>query len=145
MINQNHSDFFIILGYLASQKRNTKLDIETSINSAPRVEAKYRALTGIQLTKANKNYYEWKLGTNKWGSELRIYYKSNVNIPTALSADSVEPRFSPGDYNARINNNTFVWLLIEYGFMASDGQNVVGIQSKVPQTKLQEFNNGLNL
>ena len=144
MINKSHNDFFIVLGYLSSPIRNTKLDIETALSTQASVQSKYLILSGNQLN-LGKNFYQWPSGTNKWGSELRIYFNSNSNIPLSLKSMVVRPRYNPGNYNARVNNNGFVWDLIEYGFTASDSQSVMRISSRVPQSRLNEFNAGLKL
>lgn len=144
MMNKFHKDFFIILGYLSSPIRITKLDIETALNTQSSVQSKYQKLAGSQLIIGN-NFYHWPVGTNKWGSELRIYFNSNRNIPASLAAMVVKPRFSQGKYNARINNNDFVWDLIEFGFTATDTQNSNRISSMVPIQKMNDYKAGFNL
>ena len=57
----------------------------------------------------------------------------------------VKPRFSRGNYNARINNNDFVWDLIEFGFTATDTQNSNRISSMVPIQKMNDYKAGFNL
>jgi hypothetical protein len=145
MMDDHHTDFFLILGYLASPERRTKLDIETHPKRQRRLEREYFGLTGVRLVPDDVNYYVWSPNVNKWGSELRIYFRKNNNIPPSLEAMAVAPRFSSNYHNARINNNDFVWKLIEYGFRAKDTQNVNLIRSKIPQNRMGEFDTGLNL
>lgn len=145
MIDKTDSDFFLILGYLASIERRTKLDIETHPDKRQILERRYNRLTGTTLVPDDINYYVWSPSVNKWGSELRIYFRKNENIPTSLSKMVVRPRFSSGYHNARINNNYFVWELIEYGFRAKDTQDIGLIRSKIPKKRIAEFNAGLNL
>lgn len=73
MVNKYHVDFFTILGYLASDERATKLDIETHPNQQQILEQRYGRLTGMRLVQDDINYYVWSEDANKWGSELRIY------------------------------------------------------------------------
>lgn len=145
MIDEHHRDFFLILGYLTAIERRTKLDIETHPNRQPNLEREYRNLTGTNLVEDNVNYYVWAPNTNKWGSELRIYFRKNANIPSSLDAMVVTPRFAGNYHNARINGNNFVWKLIKYGFRASNTQDANLIRSKIPQNHMTDFDNGLNL
>jgi hypothetical protein len=145
MIDENHPDFFRILGYLASNSRHTKLDIETIPQFQNSVEKEYENLTGMKLLQDDHNYYVWPAGTNKWAPELRIYFIKNDSIPPSLSTIVRSARFESGEYNARINNNEFVWKLIKYGFRIGDTQDTSLIESKVPSIKLNDFKNGLKL
>jgi hypothetical protein len=145
MIDESHTDFFLILGYLASIERRTKLDIETHPERRQRLEQKYYRLTGATLFPDNVNYYVWLPDVNKWGSELRIYFCKNDSIPQALNAMVVRPRFSANYHNARVNSNEFVWKLIAYGFRARDTQDINLIRSNIPQNRMAEFNAGTNL
>lgn len=144
MINQYHKDFFIVLGYLAAPARITKLDIETHPNNKITVESRYKSLAGEQLVEDDVNYYVWDPSVNKWGSELRIYFRKNSNIHADLQSMVVSPRFAGNKYNARINSNDFVWLLIKYGFRASNSQDENLIRTKIPSVRIGEFDLGYN-
>jgi len=145
LIDEHHRDFFLILGYLASATRSTKLDIETHPRRQPNLEREYFDLTGQRLIPDDVNYYVWSPDTNKYGSQLRIYFHMNDNIPPSLQREVKTPRYSTGYHNARINGNEFVWDLIKYGFRARDTQNETLIRSKIPPTHINEFNTGFNL
>lgn len=145
MTYEFHQDFFKNIGYLASRDRRVKLDIETHPDKQITLEAQYRDLTGSSLIQDRRNYYVWSPTVNKWGSELRIYFYKNSNILDSLNSYVVKPRFQSYYYNARINNNDFVWKLIKYGFRASDNQDESLIRSKIPSNRLQEYLTGLNL
>jgi hypothetical protein len=142
MIDEYHRDFFIVLGYLAAPSRITKLDIETHPNNKAKVESRYGYFAREQLVEDDVNYYVWDPNVNKWGSELRIYFKKNSNIPADLQNMVVSPRFAGNKYNARINNNEFVWLLIKYGFRASNLQDENLIKSNIPSTHISDFDQG---
>ncbi|MHB1492794.1 MAG: hypothetical protein ACYCSG_00120 [Thermoplasmataceae archaeon] len=145
MIYEHDPEFYRVLGYLASPVRKTKLDIETHPNKAHDVESRYKSYSGNALVKDDRNYFVWSPEKNKWGSELRIYFVKNSNIPTSLSNMVVNARFPGGKYNARVNSNDFVWLLIKYGFLTGDGQNDSRIRAKIPSSHQQEFDNGYAL
>jgi len=138
------SDFFESLGYLASENRFTKLDVELPQNNQTKFETKYNRLTGINPKPDDVNYYVLHPNADKWGIELRIYFISNGNLPSHINHLVVKPR--PDEiYNCRINNNKLIWELIQYGFRLSDVQNNDLIKSKVPITYIDDFKKGLLL
>jgi hypothetical protein len=131
------SIFFLSVGYLASNKRQTKLDAELPKNSQSYFETRYRDITGITPKPDNLNYYLWDRGANKWGVELRIYFISNDNLPSNLKRSVVTAR--PGSkYNSRINENNLIWDLIKYGFQLSDRQNI-DLITAIPVLTPSEF------
>jgi hypothetical protein len=145
MIDERHKDFFKVLGYLTTPSRITKLDIETHPYNRADLEARYLNLAGVPLIEDSVNYYVWGHGVNKWGSELRIYFRRNNNIPKDLESMVVSPRFPNSPFNARINNNDFVWLLIKYGFRATNSQDDAQIRSRIPLPHNKEFELGYGL
>ncbi len=145
MINEYHRDFYVVLGYLTSPVRITKLDIETRPNGRTKVESQYLYLSGEPLVEDDVNYYVWGSHVNKWGSELRVYFNKNSNIPQDLDNITVTPRFPGHKYNARVNGNEFVWSLIKYGFKAKDNQDENLIRTKVPPSRISQFDQGYKL
>lgn len=145
MIDEHHPDLFLILGYLASPSRRTKLDIETHPRRRPTLEKEYYDLTGVRLVPDHINYYLWSEDTNKRGAQIRISFRMNDNIPPSLRQIVKTARFSNGYHNARINGNKFMKLLIKYGFRASNTQNETLIRSKILPVHTSEFDNGFNL
>ncbi len=139
----NAQEFFECLGYLASPQRETKLDAEVPEKARERFEKRYYNLTGVRPIPDNHNYYILHPDADKWGVELRIYFIANDNVPRPLNRMKVTPR--PGTkYNDRINDNKFIWKLIEYGFRLGDSQDLNLIRSKVPPQYMTDFNKGLN-
>ena len=139
------AEFFGIVGYLASQIRSTKLDIETHPNGRENLESRYNTLAGEILQEDNINYYVWDEDTNKWGAELRIYFNGNLEtMPAQLASMRVSSRPRSG-HNNRVNNNDFIWRLIEYGFKASDEQDYVQIRIHIPNEFIVDFENGFNI
>lgn len=134
--------FFESLGYLASDKRMTKLDVELPYSSQIEFEKKYLSQTNVVPKPDNINYYVLHSDANKWGIELRIYFVSNGNLPSSLKKRRVSAR-PGGSYNSRINDNEFIWELIKYGFRLSNVQDVSFIESKVLETYKGDFKKGL--
>ena len=78
---------------------------------------------------------------------MRLYFIENQDIPPCLEhmrRPSTYYRNEYKQYNARINNNEFIWQLIEYGFRLGDSQDLNLIRSKVPPQYISDFNRGLN-
>jgi len=139
------TEFFQILGYLSSPKRSTKLDIETHPRRRQSLEHRYSHATGQTIDVGNPNYYVWEPSTNKWGSELRIYFNGDLSyMPAALQDIRVDPR--PGfGYEHRVNNNNFVWDLIDYGFLLGDSQDIDRIRNLVPDENQSNFEEGSSI
>ena len=134
--------FFESLGYLASDNRLTKLDVELPQSSQTTFETDYNSLTGINPKPDNVNYYVLHSGADKWGIELRIYFISTGNLPSPLRQRVVKSR-PGGIHNSRINDNKFIWDLIKCGFRLSDRQDINRIESNVPVTYKDDFKKGL--
>lgn len=142
-VNVN-SNFFTSVGYLASNKRQTKLDAELHKRAQSRFESKYQNITGVTPKPDDINYYLLHKDADKWGVELRIYFISNDKIPLYLKGCVVDPR--PGNkYNSRINDNDFIWKLIKYGFRLSDDQDTDLIASYIPEAYEEYFQKGVEL
>lgn len=139
------NEFFEILGYLSSPSRNTKLYIETHPRRRATLEEQYQSLTGDELEEDNINYFILQGEADKRGAELRIYFNGDIaTIPTHLSDIRVGSR--PGDgYQNRINNNSFVFRLIEHGFRVGNGQDYALISPLVPEDFITEFENGFSI
>jgi len=138
------TSFYISVGYLASNERQTKIDVELPRKSASNFEKQYQEITGVLPIPDNINYYILDHTANKWGVEMRIYFNSNKNIPSYLARLVVDSRPSSG-YNSRINNNKLVWKLIRHGFRLSNKQDMKLISSKIPKAYWEDFQYGLSL
>jgi hypothetical protein len=138
------TNFFVSVGYLASNERQTKLDAELHKRAQSRFESKYRDITGVTPKPDDRNYYLLHSDADKWGVELRISFISNDNIPLYLKDSVVDPR-PGGEYNSRINDNDFIWQLIEYGFRLSNEQDTNLIASYIPEGYEDDFQKGLEL
>lgn len=140
-------DFFEVLGYLASLDRVCKLDVELPSAKEQSFKDKYAGLSGVTPSVDRHNFYLWPEGSNKWGVELRIYFKADnrENIPGAIRDVVVSPRFQNSPHNCRINRNKFIWELIKYGFLLDDTQDVQRIRERVPPEYISYFARGISL
>lgn len=140
----NIYDFYESLGYLSNPIRQTKLDAELPIKEQTKFESKYHRLTGIIPKPDNKNYYILHNKVDKWGIELRINFISPGIIPQSLKKMAVQPRPST-KYTHRVNNNEFIWELIQAGFLLGDTQDDNRIRNLVPNKYLNSYNKGLKI
>lgn len=135
-------ELFKVLGYLSNPNRNCKLDAEIRFDKEQSFVAKYRGWSGETPIVDNHNFYLWPQGANKWGTELRIYFNADRNnIPATISDKVVKPRFVK-THNCRINNNDFIWQLIQYGFVLSDTQDEQRIRNRIPNEYISLFEEG---
>ena len=140
-------EFFECLGYLAAPQRHTRIDVELPERSREGFENRYEQITGERPIQDGRFYYVWSDDANKWGVEMRLYFIENQNIPPCLinmRRSSTYYRDEYKQYNARINNNEFIWQLIEYGFGLGDSQDLNLIRSRVPSQYISDFNRGLS-
>ena len=141
----SQNEFFETLGYLSSPQRSCKLDAEMHSKAQREFESMYSRLTGVTPIVDNHNYYILHEGADKWGVELRIYFDAEErNIPSIIrnmvrSSRPGEPRTS------RINDNSLIWKLIEYGFLLNDNQDVDRVRGRVPIEFVPDFERGFSL
>ncbi len=141
----NNQDFFVCLGYLANPQRITRLDVELPERKRRSFEGRYENITGTIPIPDNNNYYVWSDDKNKWGIEMRLYFIQNDNIPDPLRDLAVSSTYGRPEYiqyNARINNNDFIWRLIEHGVRLGNRQDLNRIRNTVPKEFLENFENG---
>jgi len=76
---------------------------------------------------------------------LRICFNADErSIPPIIRNMIRSPR--PGDpHNSRINDNSLIWKLIEYGFLLSDNQDVDRVRGRVPIEFVPDFERGFSL
>ncbi len=141
----NQNDFFEVLGYLSSPRRNCKLDAEMHSREQARFQSEYLRLTEIVPIVDDHNYYILHEGADKRGVELRIYFDADViNIPQIIRSMVRSSR--PGEpRNSRINDNELIWKFIEHGFLLNDFQDVDRIRSRIPAQFLSDFERGFSL
>lgn len=138
----NEHDFFEVLGYLSNPRRQCKLDAEMHPRTQQRFESRYAGFAGLVPQPDNHNYYILHPDADKRGIELRIYfYAESDSIPLAIREMVVTPRLGR-IYNQRINNNDFIWRLIEYGFCLGDGQDEDRIRAQIPSLFVDDFDRG---
>jgi hypothetical protein len=97
------------------RKYGLLLEAEVSPTSQSRFEKRYHAATGVAVTPGTPAHYQDQ--PNKWGAELRIYFKSpGMAISLQAHCVHVEYRrtgYKAGEYCYRANDNKLWWKLVE--------------------------------
>ena len=115
------SDLYEIATYLMREEIETEIHAELPHGHREEFEAEYKDATkDYPLPRASKKvpYYVWPAGANKYGRELRIYFKRVPPEPTPirnLYTDFGKWYARKGCY--RINHSNLVMQLFECGFV----------------------------
>lgn len=132
------SDFFEVLGYLATPKRLVSIDAEVPESKASEFCAKYGDkffIISDGLTPSGM--------PRKFGIQLRINFLSVNNAPTALTSYLKKGRGV--GIVARINRSLFVEkLLSKFGFVLGTLQDVASIRATIPAQYITDFDRGFN-
>lgn len=140
----NDHEFFEVLGYLANSNRQCKLDAEMPLKSQAEFETRYISLTEITPYPDDRNYYILHEEADKWGIELRIYFKADINNVPQIIRDMVRSSRPGEPRNCRINDNELIWQLIAHGFLLGDSQDIERIRSRVPPEFMADFERGFS-
>jgi len=121
----NESDLYQVASYLANPESETEIHAEMPSKSRAKFENEYKKATqNYPLPKSSKKgpYYIWTPGTNKYGKELRIYFKRVPPEPpiiqTPLYTD--EGKWYARKQCFRINHSALVMQLFECGFVLGE-------------------------
>lgn len=112
------------VAYLSDPTRLTLIEAESKDSARIRFETRYLAASNnypLPNDTTQHPYYVWPHGTNKWSYQLRLYYRSDANVPDALTSISKNHR-RPGyeDTNKRIDDTDLIFQLIQRGFVIGD-------------------------
>ena len=92
------------------------LEAEVAPNSQARFQKRYHAATSVSVSPGHPGHYQAQ--TNKWGTELRIYFndKARASAFKAAGVHVEESRtgYKSGEYTYRVNNNNIWWKLVEH-------------------------------
>jgi len=139
------SEIVAIAGYLANPKRLTHIEVEIPENMLKNYISDYEATTeDVRFPKSfgGDPVYVIPRGGDKWGREMRIYFlsKDDKSIPPELGKIATKSN-RPGYefYNQRVNNNTLIDHLIQYGFVLGSKQDEKRIKSRIPKRLVSEF------
>ena len=124
----NDNEIKKIVNYFINEKLDVWIEVEMRYKDKEKFNKKYKSLTGLNVPSDSSKapYYVWSKNddpNNKWGIELRLYYKSDNNTPQyLLNVSTTNGRKGYEEYDKRINSNKLIWKLFENGFRL--GKNV---------------------
>ena len=131
----SNSDLYKIATYLARPEIETEIHAELPHGHRKRFEKEYRDATkGHSLPRISRKgpYYVWPEGANKYGRELRIYFKRVPPEPPPIKTLYTDfGKWFARQSCFRINHSNLVMQLFECGFIL--GPN------KDNQQRIEEF------
>ncbi len=130
-------DLYQIASYLAKPEAETDIHAEMLLKNESEFERNYAIATKNYPLPAvaRRPYYIWPEGTNKYGKELRVYFKRVPPEPPiikTLYTDHGKWYAKRGAY--RINHSALVMQLFECGFVLGwntrNGRRIKAFMSK---------------
>jgi len=134
--------YFQTLGFLAGTAR---IEAIVPLRAQEGFEKHYERAKGRRPEPGQDMYYVHPdPKTDKWGRELRISFAAAPEDVATLDFGpdvDVVDGVAPNEH--RVNNNRFVWRLIELGFSLGGHQDAQVILTKIPTAHREDFNQGL--
>lgn len=97
------------------------LEVEANPKSADQFEHRYAALVGVNPAIGRGYQHQ----PNKWGTEVRVYFNSDIDLSDEFAAIDVYVEHGSRPYRNqwayRTNDREFFWALVEAGYRL--GQN----------------------
>ena len=108
-----------VADHLKKSEVETKIDAEMPAEHADKFISEYERITGQKPPQPKKGgaFYIWKPGTNKYGKELRIYFKDIDTAPPIFKEIQTDKDQWSGKGVCRINHTKLVYQLFECGFL----------------------------
>jgi hypothetical protein len=83
------AEFQTYLAYLDTRRNVVWIEVEIRHNNKARFDTRYNSYTGLPVHTNSDTfpYYVWSPNADpndKWGIEMRLYFTSDGNLPTAL-------------------------------------------------------------
>lgn len=129
--------YFETLGFLAAHSR---FDAELPPQSTANFLSQYQALTGERASSGHPGIAMLASGSDKWGSELRVYFPTppfELDFGTPVQVRSGQ---EPGIF--RVNNNRLWTKLVALGFRLGTDHDVARIRATVPPGMQGAFDRG---
>lgn len=132
-------------GFLANPVRNAEIHAEMKPDKKAEFIDNYRQWTGepLLLPGDKAPFYVWPPGTNKYGAQLRVYFRGTQGEHPA-NADgrfSVRSGRTP-ERTLRINNGDFVRDLFKAGFVIGKNADCADTVKKRAGKFVNDFNDG---
>ena len=125
-------ELYEVATYLARPEVETELHAEMHPNSADNFRAEYDQLTGgMALPAPNTGgFYVWGLDVNKYGMQLRFYFKNVAPVPPVMERLYTDQgKWFAKKQSYRVNHSNLVLQLLECGFLVGmNNHNFARIQ-----------------
>lgn len=145
-MKESEKQFFFSLGFLAA--RATRLEAFVPKHRLDTFTTRYADIKGLNLQEKEKGLYVLEAQAHKWGYELRVTFLATPEEISSLDFGSkVKILDDPSKASVlwRINNNTFWWKLLEFGFEMGGQQKVKAIEAHVPSKYRDTFKQGYSI
>ena len=113
--------------YLMRPEVQTEIHAEVTSNKAEEFMRQYDELTGgADLPASNRTgpFYVWLEGTNKYGVELRIYFRNVAPVPPVMERLYTDQgKWYARRESYRVNHSNLVLQLFECGFLLGVNDN----------------------
>ena len=142
-LESRNEQFFSSLGFPA--KRATMLEAIVPSHALNGFIPNYTLIKGCRPANDQDGLYIHEPEANKWGCELRVNFRA---IPRKVDSLDFGPDIdivsdpSKPKRSWRINNNSFWWRLLKFGFDMGRQQNVNAIEARIPSKYREYFRQG---
>jgi hypothetical protein len=140
-------EFFEIAGYFANPIRNSRIELEAREITINNYAILYQTKTGLPLPLGTDSITSLPDNANKWGREMRLYFTltNQTAIPQLVDQlKTVGGRHGYDLWDQRLNSRDIIDDLLEIGFTLGGPQDIDRIRGLIPNTDLNDFNNGFN-
>lgn len=134
--------FMSSIGFLAAR---AELQAEVPPQSVSSFENRYETIKGRAIHTNISGYFPLSgTNVNKWGPELRTYFKAtSAELDELYFGESVSIKDGTQPNQYRINNNAFFYRLLSLGFDFGTSQNIDGIRQNITLSLRDYYNQGV--
>lgn len=139
-----NQQFYESIGFLAM--RATMLEAIVPPHSLDGFARDYANIKGVAPRSGQAGFYVHNPLADKWGRELRITFTATENENADLDfGPTVNIVIDPANVNNwRINNNSFWWSLLRFGFEMGSAQYLDTVRALIPFQYRNSFDSGVS-
>ncbi len=119
-----NDELYEVATYLARPEVHTVIHAEMPERGEAGFRQKYDELTGgepLPVPTHQGPFYVWPAGTNKYGRELRIYFRNVAPVPPVMERLYADyGKWYAMRQSYRVNHTALVFQLLECGFLIGD-------------------------
>lgn len=135
-------EFWELAGYFANPIRETRIELEGKTSHIESFMTKEK-LTFPSISDSITYLDE---DANKWGLETRLYFIYKTSAPNLVSSSmTICNRYGYERWNQRLNSKEIITRLLKNGFVIGEPQSVNSIRTNVPESYVNDFEQGFNM